>query len=182
MRPTALAAALMAAVAPAAFAPAAFAHVTLDPPQAAAGAYLRATLRVPHGCAGAATERIALRLPETILAARPMPKPGWRLTITRRALEVPVPNGHGGTITEAVSEITWEGGPLPDEQYDEFTVMLRTPEAPGTTLHLPVIQGCGGGATAAWVAIPAAGQHPAAGTLPAPTLRLLPAPPHAGHH
>jgi uncharacterized protein YcnI len=154
---------------------AAQAHVTLDPPQAAAGAYVRAAFRVPHGCAGAATERLTLRLPEGALSARPMPKPGWTLAITRRPLEVPVPNGHGGMLTETVAEIAWSGGPLPDEHYEEFIVMLRLPETPGETLYLPVTQDCTGGATAAWVEIPAPGRRITDYRMPAPSLRLLPA-------
>ena len=62
------------------------AHVTLDPTAAPAGSYVRAAFRVPHGCAGAATTRITLDLPEGIYSAKPMPKPGWRLTIERRRL------------------------------------------------------------------------------------------------
>ena len=151
------------------------AHVTLDPPQAAAGSYVRTAIRVPHGCAGAATRQVTIRLPDEVTSARPMPKPGWTLAITRRAPEAPVPNGHGGTITEVVGEITWAGGPLPDEQYDEFVLMLHTPKRPGETLVLPVIQHCEGGATAAWTEVPAAGH-------PAPSIRLLPAPGHDGGH
>lgn len=153
----------------------AVAHVTLDPPQAAAGAYVRAAFRVPHGCAGAATERLTIRLPEGVLGARPMPKPGWSLDITRRPLEVPVPNGHGGMITETVAEIAWSGGPLPDAQYEEFVLMLHVADRPGETLHLPATQLCTGGATAAWVEIPEAGRRVTDYRMPAPSLRLLPA-------
>lgn len=151
------------------------AHVTLDPPQAAAGAYVRAAFRVPHGCAGAATERLVIRLPEGVILARPMPKPGWTLAITRRPLEVPVANGHGGMLTEAVSEITWSGGPLPDEHYEEFVIMLRVPETPGETLYLPATQHCSGGATAAWAEIPEPGRRVTDYRMPSPSLRLLPA-------
>jgi hypothetical protein len=153
----------------------AFAHVTLDPPQAVAGAYVRAALRVPHGCAGAATERLTLRLPEGVLSARPMPKPGWHLTISRHALETPVSNGHGGQLTEAVGAISWEGGPLPDEQYDEFVLLLRAPERPGETLYLPVTQFCTGGGASAWTEIPEPGRRATDVRMPAPSLRLLPA-------
>lgn len=151
------------------------AHVTLDPPQAAASAYVRAAFRVPHGCAGAATESLTIRLPEGILGARPMPKPGWSLVVTRRPLEVPVSNGHGGMITEAVTEVAWSGGPLPDEQYEEFILMLHVGDRPGETLHLPATQRCTGGATAAWAEIPEPGRRVTDYRMPAPSLRLLPA-------
>jgi uncharacterized protein YcnI len=152
----------------------AIAHVTLDPPEAPAGTSVRATLRVPHGCAGAATERFTLRLPEDVFSARPMPKPGWRLTITRRPLDGPAPNGQGGQRDAVVSEVTWEGGPLPDDQYDEFVVMLRAPAVPGQRVYIPVIQTCTGGATAPWTEIPDA-THPASDLRrPAPSFLLLP--------
>lgn len=169
MRLAPMAALLMAAASPA------FAHVTLDPPEAPANGYVRVALRVPHGCAGAATERLTLRLPEDVFSAKPMPKPGWRLAITRRPLDEPVPNGHGGERAEVVSAITWEGGPLPDDQYDEFVLMLQAPAVAGRRVYLPVTQTCTGGATAAWTEVPDAA-HPAADLpRPAPSFLLLPA-------
>ena len=86
------------------------AHITLDPTAAAAGSYVRAALRVPHGCAGAATTRVTLDLPEGIYSAKPMPKPGWRLTIERRRL----PRRSQPAwreIEEEVGRITWEAAP-----------------------------------------------------------------------
>lgn len=150
------------------------AHVTIDPPQAVAGGYLRATFRVPHGCDGAATERLVVSFPEGVTVARPMPKPGWRLTITRAPLDPPIDNGHGGLIRERVTSITWEGGPLPDEQYDEFTVMFRVPGHGGEVLHLPAVQHCSGGATAAWTEIPEPGRRITDYRHPAPALRVTP--------
>ena len=44
--------------------PLASAHVTIDPAQAPAGSYVRATLRVAHGCKGSPTVRIRARIPE----------------------------------------------------------------------------------------------------------------------
>jgi uncharacterized protein YcnI len=156
------------------------AHVTLDPPQARAGTYLRAAFRVPHGCAGgAATERLEVTLPEGVIQARPMPKAGWTLAITEAPLEAPLDNGHGGQITRRVAAIAWSGGPLPDAHYDEFVVMMRLPALPegsaGETLWLPAVQHCTGGATAAWTEVPAAGRRLTDYRTPAPSLRLLPA-------
>ncbi|HEY4250795.1 MAG TPA: YcnI family protein [Roseomonas sp.] len=150
------------------------AHVTLDPPQAVAGGYLRAAFRVPHGCDGAATESLTVSLPEGVATARPMPKPGWRLTITRAPLDPPVDNGHGRLIHERVVSITWAGGPLPDEEYDEFVVMFRVPGPGGEVLHLPAVQQCSGGATASWTEIPEPGRRITDYHHPAPSLRVTP--------
>ncbi|TDG05923.1 DUF1775 domain-containing protein [Paracraurococcus ruber] len=148
------------------------AHVTLDPAAAPAGSYVRAALRVPHGCAGAATTRISLELPEGVYSAKPMPKPGWRLTIERRRLPEAVRNPHGREIEDEVARITWEGGPLPDTQYEEFVLMLQAPNEPGGVLYLPVQQGCEGGRSDNWAERPAAGQHAHDLARPAPALRL----------
>jgi periplasmic copper chaperone A len=175
MRPILAAAA--AALAPLLPAAPAAAHVTLDPPQAQAGATLRAAFRVPHGCAGgAATERLVVTLPEGIVQARPMPKAGWAISIALAPLEAPVDNGHGGVHTHRVAEIARTGGPLPDAHYEEFVVLLRLPPADraGEALWIPAVQHCAGGATAAWTEVPEPGRRVTDTRHPAPAIRLLP--------
>lgn len=168
-RHTVLAAALLGLLA----APAA-AHVTIDPPQAVAGSHFRAAFRVPHGCGTASTQRLVITLPDAVLMARPMPKPGWTLRVREEPLATPVDNGHGGQVTKRVAEIVWEGGNLPDAWYDEFVVMLRLPATANETLWIPAVQHCEGGATAAWTEIPEAGRRVTDYRHPAPALRLLP--------
>ncbi|MDP2125449.1 MAG: YcnI family protein, partial [Parvibaculum sp.] len=104
MRKTALAFGLAVS-----FAAPAFAHVTLDKSEAVAGSYYKATFRVPHGCDGAATTRISIRVPEGVIAVKPQPKPGWVET-TRIAKYAGAYENHGKTLTEGVVEVTWEGG------------------------------------------------------------------------
>ena len=60
------------------------AHVALEVQQAPAKSTMRATFRVPHGCDGAASIRLTVRLPEGTANALSMPKPGWRLTAAPR--------------------------------------------------------------------------------------------------
>ena len=43
------------------------------------GAPYKAVLRVPHGCEGAATIALRVRIPEGMIAVKPMPKPGWKI-------------------------------------------------------------------------------------------------------
>ena len=154
------------------------AHVTIDPPEAVAGGYVRVALRVPHGCAGgAATTAIAVEIPDGVYSARPMPKPGWRLVIAHRRLEAPAatPGPHARHLEEGerlVSRITWEGGHLPDEQYEEFVLMLQAPNEPGGALALPVIQRCGA-RSEDWVERAGPGHDAHDLARPAPVLRLL---------
>ncbi len=71
-------------------------------------------------------------------------------------------------------EIVWEGGPLPNEHYDEFVIRFRTPNTPGLTLWIPVVQGCEGGNETAWTQVPEPGRRVSDYPTPAPALRILP--------
>ena len=157
-------------------APLASAHVTLEQKQAPAGSYYKAVLQVPHGCKGAATTAIRVRIPEGVLTAKPQPKPGWTLKVAHARLAQPVAGAHGHMLTERVTEIAWGGGSLPDEDFDEFRVLLHLPDRPGETLYLPVVQECGATAQR-WIELPetGAGRKPAAEPeFPAPALLLGP--------
>ena len=147
------------------------AHVTLDPAQVAPHAYVRAALRVPHGCGDAPTTRLTVRLPDGVTGARPMPKPGWTLVLTPRA-EAPEPAGHG-SVPE-LATITWEGGRLPNEHYDEFVLRFRAPDRPSDTLWFAVRQECEGGRVVDWSQVPAAGTRISDYPTPAASIRLTP--------
>lgn len=150
----------------------AVAHVTLDRAEAPADGYVRLAIRVPHGCAGAATIGIRLAVPEGLTSVKPAPKSGWTLTIVPGE---PAPGrGEHGAAASTVREIAWRGGPLPDDQYDEFLLMVRTPDKSGETLWFPFVQECEGGAVTRWIERPQAGQ-PVPRT-PAYGLRLTPKP------
>jgi uncharacterized protein YcnI len=156
---------------------AASAHVGLEPPTAAAGATLKLTLRVNHGCDGSATTRLRVRLPETLHGARPLLKPGWTLTAPRVALAQPYLS-HGRRVTEEVREITWDGGNVPDAFADEFAFVATLPEQP-QRLALQVAQECERGRIE-WFQVPSADPAAARPEHPAVMLEVLPAP--AGGH
>jgi uncharacterized protein YcnI len=59
------------------------AHVTLEKRQAAVGSYYKAVFAVPHGCAGSATVKIRVQVPEGVIGIKPMPKPGWTLEMVK---------------------------------------------------------------------------------------------------
>ena len=121
---------------------AAQAHVTLSQTQAPGGGYFTAYLRVGHGCAGAATTALRLEAPPELVTVRPQPKPGWTLRIEHTPLATAVKGEGGRMLTERVSAITWSGGPLPDDEWDEFGVSAKLPARTGP-LYLPVVQSCG---------------------------------------
>ena len=164
---TALAMALITALAGPALA-----HVSLETPEAPAGSTYKAVLRVGHGCDGQATTTIRVQIPDGVIAVKPMPKPGWTLE-TQIATYAQPATLHGETVTEGVREITWSGGDLPDDWYDEFTFRARLPEdgAAGQILYFPVVQMCDG-AEIRWIETPAEGQDPDELEEPAPGLIL----------
>lgn len=158
-------------------APLAQAHINLEQATATAGAYQKLTFRVGHGCAGSATNGITVLLPDGVAGAKPMPKAGWSIATVDAKLSAPVLS-HGVTLTSAVREISWKGGPLPDAQYDEFTLQVKLPDAAGK-YYFKVTQLCDKG-RAEWSELPGAAD--AKLKFPAPMLEVVPAASHAHQH
>lgn len=148
------------------------AHVTANPNQAPADSYFRTFLRVPHGCEGASTVAVRVKMPAGVISVKPQMKPGWTIEIKVRKLDKPIDAGHGRMITETVDEIAWRGGPLPDAYFDEFGLSMKLPAKPGETLYFPTVQECERGVHR-WIEIPAAGQKWGDLNAPAPFIRLL---------
>ena len=164
---------LAAAAASALVAGPAYAHITLEQGEAPVGAPYKAVLRVPHGCDGKATVAIRVQIPEGVIAAKPMPKPGWKLDKIKGKYAKSY-DYYGTPTSEGVKEIDWSGGSLADDEYDEFVVRaMLTPDLPvGQMLYFPVVQECEGGAVERWIQIPAAGQSEDDLETPAPGVKL----------
>jgi uncharacterized protein YcnI len=154
---------------------AASAHVTLENAQAPVGAPYKAVLRVPHGCEGAATVALRIRVPDGMIAVKPMPKPGWKVETTNGKYSKTYNFFHGAKLSEGVVEISFSGGNLPDAYYDEFvfTGFLADDLEAGKTLYVPVVQECEKGIHR-WIEIPAAGKSSRDYPEPAPALKLMP--------
>jgi len=122
--------------------PDALAHVTLQIRSAPVGSYQKLVFRVPHGCRGADTTRLRVRMPEGVVAVKPQPKPGWTLQTQTGDYVHPV-KLHGSLLKAGVREVSWSGL-LPDAWYDEFAVMAYLSDAlqPGQKLYFPVVQEC----------------------------------------
>ena len=156
------------------------AHIMADPAEGKAKEYLRTAFRVTHGCKGSPTIAVTIRMPDGVLSAKPMPKPGWTVDIKTRPLDRPVPGQHGFDIRNAVTEVTWQGGKVENAQFDEFVVMVGLPDRAGETLYFPTTQTCEKGANN-WLAIPAAGQNWHDLPEPAPFITVKPADAHHAH-
>jgi periplasmic copper chaperone A len=151
------------------------AHITLETREAPVGAPYKAVLRVPHGCDGAATTALRVRIPEGMIAVKPMPKPGWKIDTVSGKYPKTYSFFHGAKLSEGVTEVSFSGGSLPDAYYDEFVVtgFIAGDLQPGTMLYFPVVQECEKGVHR-WIEIPAAGKSPGAYPEPAPGLKLVP--------
>jgi uncharacterized protein YcnI len=152
------------------------AHITLENRQATAGSYFKAVFAVPHGCAGSPTIKIRVRIPDGVIAVKPMPKPGWTLETVKGKYSTSY-ELHGATITEGVKEVVWSGGRLADDNYDEFVLasFLTGSLKPNATLYFPVVQECEQG-TSRWIEIPQEGKPAHDAKSPAPGLKLMPKP------
>jgi periplasmic copper chaperone A len=150
----------------------ALAHVSFENGQATPNSTYKATLRIPHGCEGKPTLKVRVRIPEGIVAVKPMPKANWKLETTKgayvRAYQV-----HGEAVSEGVTDIVWTGS-LDDAHYDEFVFQARFTDAyqPGATVFFPVVQECDG-AVEEWTQVPAAGEDPHSLKSPAPGVRIV---------
>lgn len=157
------------------------AHVALEQPSAVAGSYYKAVLMVGHGCEGQATHTVTVKIPPGFNGAKPMPRPGWTLSVKREKLAQPYLS-HGKEITEAVSEVVWKADSaaahLADAHYDEFVLRGQLPATPGP-LWFKVQQLCPSGQLD-WAEVPASGTSTKGLKAPAVLLNVEPPEP-AGH-
>ncbi|CAE79911.1 YcnI family protein [Bdellovibrio bacteriovorus] len=136
----------------------ALAHVSLENPQAAAGSYYKAVVRVPHGCDATATTSLTVHLPKGFTTPKPMPKPGW---------DVAVETDNNGVATA----VKFSGGNLPDAFYDEFVIRAKITAPANSILYFKVSQVCEKGQID-WFDIPAPGQDEHELAAPAASLKV----------
>jgi uncharacterized protein YcnI len=151
----------------------AHAHVTLEGRQAAIGTWYKAVFAVPHGCAGSATTKIRVQIPDGVIDVKPMPKPGWNVEVVKGKYAAPY-DFHGGKISEGAKEVVWSGGKLADDNYDEFVIStyLTATLKPDTVLYFPTVQECEQGGNR-WIDIPADAEHTHDTKSPAPGVKLI---------
>ena len=127
------------------------AHIDPDPTEAQAGSNLSVGFTVEHGCDGSPTTSLDMRLPDGVTEVAPEAPDGW-----------------AGSITD--NAITFEGGPLPDDQQLTFNVALTLPSTPDTTIYFPFVQRCDVGEIR-WIDVPSdgSGDEP---DEPAPAMAL----------
>ncbi len=146
------------------------AHVTVHPESYAEGATDGLlTFRVPNEEDSASTTKVQVFLPtdHPVLGVLVHPQDGWTAKVTTTKLKKPVKTDDG-TITEAVSAITWTGGKIGAGQYEDFDVAFgQLPEDAGR-LTFKTLQTYSDGKVVRW--IEQGGEDEAEN--PAPVLKL----------
>jgi periplasmic copper chaperone A len=118
-----------------------------------------------------------------VIAVKPMPKPGWSIELTKGPYARSYAFYHGNKFSEGVRQVTWRGGPLPDEYFDEFVLstFIAAELQPGTKLTFPVSQRCQTGEIL-WHQVAKEGEDPHALDFPAPRLMLVAGSNEHAHH
>ena len=100
------------------------AHVTPSVTEAPAGSFQAITFRIGHGCEGDGgdTDKVEIQMPDGVATATPQALPGWEASVD-----------DSGPVV-----VTFEGGPLPHDQYLEYGVALQLPDTPGEVAEFPV--------------------------------------------
>jgi uncharacterized protein YcnI len=162
----------LAAVAVLTAAGAASAHVTVHPQSYARGATDGTlTFRVPDEEDSASTTKVQIFLPtdHPLLGVLVTPRDGWTAKVTDTRLKTPVTTDDG-TITDAVSEITWTGGRIGAGQYEDFDVAFgQLPDDTGR-LAFKALQTYSDGKTVRWIEEAAQGDEEPEN--PAPVVKL----------
>lgn len=150
----------------------AFAHVTVHPESYAKGATDGVlTFRVPNEEDTAATTKVQVFLPtdHPVLGVLVSPRDGWDAQVTTTKLKTPIKTDDG-TITDAVSEITWTGGRIRHGQYEDFDVAFGQLPDDTDQLTFKALQTYSDGNVVRW--IEESKQGGAEPQNPAPVVRL----------
>lgn len=145
----------------------ALAHVTIEPPAVAPGSFATVAFRVPNERPDHGTVKVRVKLPEDtpIASVSLRQTPGWTATVEKFR----PPATAGSQLVEAVSTITWEGGRIGPDEFQDFEVSMGPIPSGVDRLYFPTIQIYDGGEEVAWIEKPKDGQE---ASLPAPSLQV----------
>ncbi|WP_329165645.1 YcnI family protein [Streptomyces sp. NBC_01717] len=150
----------------------AFAHVTVHPDSYAKGATDGVlTFRVPNEEDTADTTKVQVFLPtdHPVLGVLVTPQDSWTAKVTTTRLKTPVKTDDG-TITDAVSQITWSGGRIRSGEYQDFDVAFGQLPDDTDQLGFKTLQTYSDGKVVRWIEETQKGaEEPES---PAPVLKL----------
>jgi uncharacterized protein YcnI len=149
------------------------AHVTVNPGSVEQGSFTKVSFRVPNEQAAVDTVKLQVDLPTdhpvAVVSVRPVP--GWQVKVVKSKLAKPI-QSDDGTVTEAITRITWSGGKITPGQFQEFDVSMGPLPTNTDRLLLPTAQTYSDGKVVNWDQDQgSAAEEP---EHPAPVLRLTP--------
>jgi uncharacterized protein YcnI len=153
----------------------ALAHVTANPGTAQKGGYAVVTLRVPNEDDAAGTVALTVNLPtdHPFSSVRTTPIAGWTATPNEVAINPPLKDDDGNTITKTVGSVTFKANPgtrIGPGQYMDFPLSLGPFPDDVDVIRLPAVQTYDNGKVVNWVDPPNAdGSEP---EHPAPSVSL----------
>ena len=148
----------------------AWAHVSITPDSAPKGSFTVLSFNVPNEEATAKTTEVAIVFPtdHPIGDASVEAIPGWTVKVDKKQLDKPIQTDEG-EVTEAVSQVTWSGGTIEPERFQQFTVEVGLPDD-ADSLEFKALQTYDDGTVVRWIEpTPASGAEP---EFPAPVLTL----------
>ena len=144
---------LLALIAPAG----ASAHVTLQPPEAAAGEFTALDVRVPNESDQFATTKVDVQFPPGFIFASYQPVPGWSAEVRMEKMAKPI-TSHGEKLTEQVAQMTWTANSAADGvqpgQFIDFPISMQIPGEAGDTLTFKALQTYQGNRVVRWIGGP----------------------------
>ena len=148
----------------------AFAHVTVNPREATQGGYAKLAFRVPNERDSASTTKLEINLPadHPFASVSVRPQAGWTYTVERTKLATPI-KSHDTEISEATSKITWTGGEIKPNEFNEFEVSVGPLPSDVDSLTFKALQTYSNGEVVRWIEEAAPGAEV---ERPAPVLKL----------
>jgi len=147
------------------------AHVAITPGSAAKGSFAMFSFSVPNEKDDASTVKVEITFPTDtpIASVSVLPLAGWTWTAEKTTLATPVKTDDG-TVTEAVSKITWTGGTIAPGEFQLFTVSAGPLPTKGNQVVFKAVQTYSDGSVVRWIeSTPKGGPEP---EFPAPVLTL----------
>jgi len=147
----------------------------VNPNQAPKGGFVKVSFRVPNERDDSGTTKLEVSFPadHPIPSVAVRPVPGWTYSVAKTKLAQPI-KSDDGDVTEAVTKISWTGGPIKPGEFQEFDVSLGPLPDDVDQLVFKALQTYASGEVVRWIeeAQPGASEP----DHPAPVLQLTASP------
>ena len=151
------------------------AHVTVNPPEASKGGFVKLAFRVPNERPDSGTVKLEVSFPvdHPLAHLNVRPVAGWTYKVERQKLATPIQAEEPGEedVTEYISKVTWEGGTIGPGEFQEFEVSGGPLPDDADQLVFKAVQTYASGEVVRW--IEEAGPSGEEPELPAPVLKLV---------